>query len=153
MVLLVRTISELRSRLQPHRQVNQAKIGLVPTMGALHQGHLSLIQKAIAENKTVVVSIFVNPLQFAPTEDLDSYPRQLEADLKLCETIGVDFVFAPAPQEMVTEGDTEALDPITQVIPPARMTNILCGKYRPDHFTGVATIVTKLLNIVQPDRA
>ena len=152
MVLLLRTISELRSHLQPHREVD-SRIGLVPTMGALHQGHLSLIDRAIADNKLVVVSIFVNPLQFAPTEDLSSYPRQLENDLKLCEDMGVDYVFAPAPEEMDSQGDTEALSTKTKVIPPGNMTNILCGKYRPDHFTGVATVVTKLLNIVQPDRA
>ena len=153
MVLLIRTITELRSHLQAHRQVNIGQIGLVPTMGALHQGHLSLIKKAIAENKLVVVSIFVNPLQFAPTEDLSNYPRQLERDLKLCEKMGVDLVFAPAPLEMNSSGNTEALNYTTKVIPPPEMINILCGKYRPDHFTGVATIVTKLLNIVQPDRA
>ena len=153
MVFLLRTTSQLRSHLQPHRQANNNQIGLVPTMGALHQGHLSLIKRAIAENKLVVVSIFVNPLQFAPTEDLDNYPRQLDRDLKLCETMGVDFVFAPTPEEMNSQGDTEALDATTQVIPPSNMTQVLCGKYRPDHFTGVATIVTKLLNIVQPNRA
>ena len=153
MVLLLRTISELRSHLQLHRQENKNQVGLVPTMGALHQGHLSLIEKAIADNKLVVVSIFVNPLQFAPTEDLDNYPRQLEQDLELCERMGVDFVFAPTPQEIGSQGNTEALNSTTKVIPPAEMTNILCGKYRRDHFTGVATIVTKLLNIVQPNRA
>ena len=153
MVFLLRTISELRSHLLPHRQVNNIEIGLVPTMGALHQGHISLSEKAIAENQIVIVSIFINPLQFAPTEDLDNYPRQLEQDLKLCEKMGVNFVFAPAPEEMNSQGDTEALDSTTKIIPPDKMTKVLCGKYRPDHFTGVATIVTKLLNIVQPDRA
>ena len=153
MVLLLRKISELRFHLKAHRQLNQGAVALVPTMGALHQGHLSLINKAIAENAVVVVSIFVNPLQFSPTEDLSNYPRQLEQDLKLCESRGVDLVFAPAPEEMNSTGDTEALNYTTKVIPPPKMTNILCGKYRPDHFTGVATIVTKLFNIIQPDRA
>jgi len=152
MVFLLRTISELRSHLLPHRQAD-SKIGLVPTMGALHRGHLSLIQKAIADNKIVVVSIFVNPLQFAPTEDLNNYPRQLDRDLKLCESMGVDLVFAPTPEEMNSSGNTEALSYQTKVIPPTEMTDILCGNYRPDHFVGVATIVTKLLNIIQPDRA
>ncbi|PSB10788.1 cytidylate kinase [Pleurocapsa sp. CCALA 161] len=153
MVLLLRTISELRSHLKGYRQANQGKIGLVPTMGALHQGHLSLITKAIAENSLVVVSIFVNPLQFAPTEDLANYPRQLEQDLQLCESMGVDLVFAPTPEEMNSRGDTNALNNKTTVIPPQSMTQVLCGKYRPDHFTGVASIVTQLFNIIQPDKA
>ena len=153
MVLLLRTISELRSHLRTYRQTSQGKIALVPTMGALHQGHLSLIEKAIAQNSTVVVSIFVNPLQFAPSEDLSNYPRQLERDLQLCESIGVDLVFAPTLEEMNSTGDTESLDSATKIVPPPHMTDVLCGKYRPDHFTGVATIVTKLLNIIQPDVA
>ena len=149
MVLLLKTIPELRAQLK-HRQ-NQ--IGLVPTMGALHRGHLSLIKKAIADNDLVIVSIFVNPLQFAPTEDLDKYPRQLEQDLVVCQKLGVDLVFAPDPHTMNSNGDTEALDNTTRVIPPQSMTRVLCGQYRPKHFTGVATVVTKLLNIIQPDRA
>ena len=153
MVLLLRTISELRSHLKAYRQVNPGNIGLVPTMGALHQGHLSLITRAIAENSLVVVSIFVNPLQFAPTEDLSNYPRQLDQDLKICESMGVDLIFAPTPSEMNSRGDTEALNNLTKVIPSQAMTNVLCGKYRPGHFTGVATIVSKLFNIIQPDRA
>jgi pantoate ligase / CMP/dCMP kinase len=153
MVLLLRTISELRSHLKVYRQANQGTIGLVPTMGALHQGHLSLIKKVIAENSLVVVSIFVNPLQFAPTEDLASYPRQRELDLKLCESMGVDLVFAPSSEEMNSRGDTSALNNTTTVVPPRTMTQVLCGKYRPDHFTGVATIVTQLFNLIQPNRA
>ncbi|MEM6614370.1 MAG: bifunctional pantoate--beta-alanine ligase/(d)CMP kinase [Cyanobacteria bacterium P01_C01_bin.72] len=153
MVLLLRKIVELRSRLKIYRQTSPGIIGLVTTMGALHQGHLSLIQKAIAQNELVVVSIFVNPLQFAPTEDLGNYPRQLEQDLQLCESVGVDWVFAPTPEEMDSQGDTQALSQTTKIIPPPEMTEVLCGKYRPDHFTGVSTIVNKLLNIVQPDRA
>ncbi|MEO0012030.1 MAG: hypothetical protein RLZZ535_419, partial [Cyanobacteriota bacterium] len=153
MVLLLRTISELRSHLKAYRQANQGTIGLVPTMGALHQGHLSLIKKAIAENSLVVVSIFINPLQFASTEDLASYPRQRELDLKLCESMGVDLVFAPSPEEMNSRGDTSALNNTTTVVPPRSMTQVLCGKYRPDHFAGVATIVTQLFNLIQPDRA
>ncbi len=153
MVLLLKTIAELRSQAIFHRHSHQDQIGLVPTMGALHQGHLSLIKRAIAENNLVVVSIFVNPLQFAPTEDLNSYPRQLEQDLKQCQELGVDLVFAPEAGEMNSSGDTQALTSTTAIVPPQNMTEVLCGKYRPDHFTGVATIVTKLFNIIQPNRA
>ena len=153
MVLRLQTISEIRSYLSAYRQKFQHSIGLVPTMGALHRGHLSLIERAIAENQTVVVSIFVNPLQFAPTEDLENYPRQLEKDLQLCDCLGVDLVFTPDAKEMNSSGDTQALVNTTTVIPPQSMTKIMCGKYRPEHFTGVATIVSKLFNIIQPDRA
>ena len=152
MVLRLQTISEIRSYLSACRQKSQHSIGLVPTMGALHEGHLSLIRRAIAENQTVVVSIFVNPLQFAPTEDLDDYPRQLEKDLQLCDRLGVDLVFVPDVKEMNSSGDTKALVATTAVIPPRNMTEIMCGQDRPDHFTGVATVVSKLFNIVQPNR-
>ena len=151
-MVLLQTVSELRSHLAVHRQ-DSNKIALVPTMGALHQGHISLIERAIAENDVVVVSIFVNPLQFAPTEDLSSYPRQLERDLQICEGLGVDLVFAPEPEAMNSSGNTQALDRTTSVVPPQNMTEVLCANYRPAHFQGVATIVTKLFNIVQPDRA
>ena len=153
MVLLCKTINELRSQIAIHRYQHQHQIGLVPTMGALHQGHLSLIERAIADNDIVVVSIFVNPLQFAPQEDLANYPRQLEQDLQLCQNLGVDLVFAPSPQEIDSQGDTKALNNTTAVIPPQNMAEVLCGKYRLEHFTGVATIVTKLFNIIQPDKA
>jgi pantoate ligase/cytidylate kinase len=124
------------------------EVGLVPTMGALHAGHLSLIQRARRENKLLVVSIFVNPLQFAPTEDLGRYPRTLVPDQRLCEEAGVDVLFVPSVAEMGTEGDA-----LTQVIPPSALISGLCGRSRAGHFQGVATIVTKLLNLVQPDRA
>ena len=150
-MVLLQTISKLRSHLAVYRQDSQ-KIALVPTMGALHQGHISLIKRAIAENNAVVVSIFVNPLQFAPTEDLSSYPRQLDRDLEICKELGVNIVFAPEPAEINSSGDTQALDSTTAVVPPASMTEVLCGKYRPGHFQGVATIVTKLFNIIQPHR-
>ena len=153
MVLLTNKIADIRSQIKKSRQLDQCKLALVPTMGALHQGHLSLIKKAIAENDIVVVSIFVNPLQFAPTEDLDNYPRQLEQDLKLCQELGVDLVFAPNAQEMGSNNDTESLENKTIVIPPEAMTQVLCGQYRPGHFTGVATIVTKLFQVIQPDTA
>ena len=152
MVLLVRTISQLHSQLAVYRQ-QLDRIGLVPTMGALHRGHLSLIEKAIADNEIVVVSIFVNPLQFSPTEDLANYPRQLERDLEFCRKLGVDLVFAPDPQTINSDGDTKTLSSLTTVVPPRDMTDVLCGRYRSGHFTGVATIVTKLFNIIEPDRA
>ena len=150
-VQVFRTVAELRSYLAIQR--HERKIGLVPTMGALHQGHLSLIERAIAETDLVVVSIFINPLQFAPTEDLDRYPHQLEADTQLCEMLGVEIVFAPTVEEMNLPGNIEAQFQTTTVMPPANMTSVLCGKFRVGHFAGVATIVTKLLNIVQCDRA
>jgi pantoate ligase/cytidylate kinase len=128
-------------------------VGLVPTMGALHQGHLSLIQRARRENATVIVSIFVNPLQFSPHEDYQCYPRTLEQDRLVCEQTGVDAIFAPSPEEMgVQQKIIEELN-VTQVIPPSVMITGLCGHSRIGHFQGVATIVTKLLNLVQPDRA
>ncbi len=128
------------------------QVGLVPTMGALHAGHQSLIAQARRENGLVVVSIFVNPLQFGPQEDLDRYPQTLEADRQLCETLGVDVIFAPSPSELlgVAARDRSAY---TQVVPPPAMLAVLCGPHRPGHFEGVATIVTKLLQLVQPDRA
>ena len=135
------------------------EIGFVPTMGALHAGHLSLIQRARRENKIVVVSIFVNPLQFAPTEDFQRYPRTLEPDRALCEQANVDALFIPDAEEMGTAKPTlnsELRTPkpaVTQVIPPLTLTSELCGRFREGHFQGVATIVAKLLNIVQPTRA
>jgi len=159
------------------------EVGLVPTMGALHTGHISLIQRARRENKIVVVSIFVNPLQFGPTEDFQKYPRTLERDSKLCEDAGVDVIFAPSPQEMGVRGQgsgdrgqesgvrgqedqnsqltthnsphlsSPIPHPSTQVVPPESMTATLCGLSRKGHFQGVATIVMKLFNLVQPDRA
>ncbi len=122
-------------------------VGLVPTMGALHAGHLSLMHQARRETKIVVVSIFVNPLQFGPAEDLQRYPRSLEQDRLLCEQSGVDVLFVPDVEEM---GVGQSL---TQVLPPEFMLTELCGRSRLGHFQGVATIVTKLLNIVQPTRA
>ncbi len=124
-----------------------ATIGFVPTMGALHQGHRSLIDRARQENDLVVVSIFVNPLQFAPGEDLDRYPRQLVADRQLCTEAGVDVIFTPTSESLNLESE------LTQVVPPASLTNGLCGRSRPGHFTGVATIVTKLLQIIHPSNS
>ncbi|GAB4528879.1 MAG: bifunctional pantoate--beta-alanine ligase/(d)CMP kinase [Pleurocapsa sp.] len=150
-MLLFQTITELQSYLATQRDKRQ--IGLVPTMGALHRGHGSLIQRAIAQNDLVVVSIFVNPLQFSPTEDLAEYPRQLELDSQFCRELGVDIIFAPTVAEMKIAGDTDSQSTTTTVIPPQSMTSVLCGQFRPGHFQGVATIVTKLLHIIQCDRA
>lgn len=132
-------------------QVNKWKkegltIGFVPTMGYLHEGHRSLIEAARANNDKVVVSIFVNPMQFAPTEDLESYPRDLEKDAKLCEEVGVDLLFHPEPSEMYTDGFCSYVD-------MNGLTTELCGRTRPTHFRGVQTVVLKLFNIVKPDRA
>jgi pantoate ligase/cytidylate kinase len=132
---------------------HQTAVGLVPTMGALHQGHLSLIQRARAENATVIVSIFVNPLQFGPEEDYQHYPRTLDQDRKLCEEAGVDAIFAPTPEQMGIIGKNIQESKVTQVIPPSAMISGLCGRSRLGHFQGVTTIVTKLFNLVQPDRA
>lgn len=126
----------------------RSSIGFVPTMGALHAGHLSLIERARQENQYVVVSIFVNPLQFGVNEDLSRYPRTLERVQLLCEQAGVDVIFAPDAAEMGVSPPTP-----TRVQPPIELVSGLCGAFRPGHFEGVATIVTKLLNLVQPDRA
>ncbi|TKJ37035.1 MAG: pantoate--beta-alanine ligase [Planctomycetes bacterium B3_Pla] len=122
------------------------KIGLVPTMGALHVGHISLIEAAVKDCDFVVVSIFVNPTQFGPDEDLDNYPRPFEADLEICRKAGVDVVFAPAPQQMYP---AENLSWVTV----EKLTEPLCGRGRPVHFRGVTTVCTKLFNIVAPDVA
>lgn len=121
-------------------------------MGALHRGHLSLIERARQENQLVVVSIFVNPLQFGPQEDFQQYPRDLEHDQQLCQQAGVDVLFVPSTDELVPQASGLSL-PSTQVVPPDAMTEVLCGRTRIGHFQGVATIITKLFNLVQPTRA
>ncbi|MHB9155044.1 MAG: pantoate--beta-alanine ligase [Endomicrobiales bacterium] len=123
-----------------------ARIGLVPTMGALHAGHLSLVERARRENDTVVVSLFVNPAQFGPREDYLRYPRPFERDRKLCREAGVDFLFAPPVEAMYPEG-------FRTFITVEKMQDHLCGAFRPGHFRGVATVVAKLFNIVEPGRA
>lgn len=167
---LLTTVAALRCYLNKHRRSNQltvpedillddttswyqTAVGLVPTMGGLHQGHLSLIERARQENCTVIVSIFVNPLQFGPKEDYQRYPRTLEQDRQLCEQAGVDAIFAPNPEEMGISGKNVQEYQVTKVIPPSAMISGLCGRFRVGHFQGVATIVTKLFNLVQPDRA
>jgi pantoate ligase / CMP/dCMP kinase len=144
-VRLFATIAGVRSYLQQ----SELSIGFVPTMGALHIGHLSLIERARKHNELVVVSIFVNPLQFGPQEDFQQYPRQLAADRKLCEEAGVDVIFAPSAAQMLGNG----MESWTQVVPPPSMTEVLCGRSRRGHFQGVATIVTKLFQVIQPQKA
>ena len=117
-------------------------------MGALHEGHLSLIRSASRLANRTVVSIFVNPLQFSSSEDLLNYPRVMNSDLDACEALGVDIVFTPSEQEMYPPNEE-----VTKVVPPAELTDRLCGLFRPGHFTGVATVVSKLFNIVQPHYA
>ncbi|RTR30462.1 pantoate--beta-alanine ligase [Robertmurraya yapensis] len=120
-------------------------IGFVPTMGYLHEGHIQLMQEARLENDTVVVSIFVNPLQFGPNDDYDSYPRDFERDQNICSSEGVDIIFHPSAEEMYPS-------PLSVKALVQRRTNVLCGESRPGHFDGVATVLTKLFNIVQPER-
>lgn len=141
----VHTVKEVREGLKPARQSGQV-IGLVPTMGALHAGHRKLLEIARQECGFVVVSIFVNALQFGPSEDYARYPRALPQDLEICRQSGVDLVFAPALEEMYPGSQLT----FTEVL---RVGEHLCGAFRPGHFRGVATVVLKLFNIVQPDRA
>ena len=142
---IVETIAEVRAQVKEWR-AQGLSVGLVPTMGYLHEGHKSLIDRAVAENDKVVVSVFVNPMQFGPTEDLASYPRDLEHDAKLCEEHGVDLIFHPTPEEMYG-------DQFYSYVDMDVLTKELCGLSRPVHFRGVCTVVTKLFNIVTPDRA
>lgn len=130
----------------------EQRVGLVPTMGALHEGHLSLIKQARKECDVVVVSIFVNPLQFGPNEDLDQYPKPAAEDKALCQAAGVDAIFMPSSRHLYGV-PYPSLSTVTQVVPPSHLTSRLCGRSRPTHFQGVATVVTKLLNIVRPTRA
>jgi pantoate--beta-alanine ligase len=128
-------------------------IGLVPTMGALHEGHLSLIKKSVETCDKTIVSVFVNPIQFGPSEDLDKYPRTLDEDLELCKNAKADIVFAPTANEMYGGQFQLSNDFLTYVVPPFFYVNKLCGKSRVGHFDGVCTVVAKLFNIVQPDCA
>lgn len=142
---VVTTIAALRQKLAPRRRAGQT-VGFVPTMGYLHQGHLSLVGRAKSENDVTVVSIFVNPLQFGKNEDLEKYPRDLARDSTMLEQAGVDFLFAPGVEDMYPE-------PMQTVVDLPKLGSELEGEARPGHFAGVATVVTKLFNIVQPDAA
>lgn len=139
------TIKDVRERVNAWKREGLT-IGFVPTMGYLHEGHKSLMQAARANNDRVVVSVFVNPMQFGPNEDLESYPRDFEKDSALCESVGVDLIFRPEPKEMYSDGFCSYVD-------MNGLTTELCGKSRPIHFRGVQTVVLKLFNIVKPDRA
>lgn len=143
---VIKTISEVKSRLDDYRRQAGKKVALVPTMGFFHVGHLSLMRTARQDCGLVVVSIFVNPAQFAPTEDLEAYPRDLARDLELAGRENIDLVFSPDPAEMYPEGFDTYID-------PGHINDTLCGQGRPGHFRGVATIVAKLFNIISPDRA
>lgn len=142
---IANTIKEVRTQVKAWRQAGLS-VGLVPTMGYLHEGHGSLIARARTENDRVVVSIFVNPMQFGPGEDLESYPRDLDKDSAYCASLGADLIFHPEPEEMYTKGFCSYVD-------MSVLTEELCGLSRPVHFRGVCTVVNKLFNIVQPDRA
>ncbi len=143
--VLILTIAEMRQALKPYR-TSGARIGLVPTMGALHAGHASLMRRARGECSTVVASIYVNPTQFGPDEDFGTYPRPLQQDLEVCGREGVAFVLAPPDAEMYGGGT------LTHVH-VAKLTERLCGPFRPGHFDGVCTVVAKLFHVVQPDAA
>ncbi len=145
MIQIATTVNEVREQVKAWKKEGFS-VALVPTMGYLHEGHQSLIKRAVEENDRVVVSIFVNPMQFGPTEDLDSYPRDLEKDSALCEATGANLIFHPEPEEMYTDGFCSYVD-------MSVLTEELCGLSRPVHFRGVCTVVSKLFHIVTPDRA
>lgn len=142
---VVNTVQELKAELAAFRSEGK-KIGLVPTMGALHAGHASLVGRSVKENDVTVVSVFVNPTQFNDKKDLETYPRTLEADCRLLESMGADIVFAPLAEEVYPEPDTRTFS-----YPPTD--TVMEGAYRPGHFNGVCQIVSKLFGYVEPDRA
>ncbi|MGO4272656.1 pantoate--beta-alanine ligase [Paenibacillus sp. TAF58] len=143
---VIHSIADLRSRIKDYRRKNDEPVGFVPTMGYLHEGHASLLRKARAQSGLVVLSIFVNPLQFGPGEDFERYPRNTERDLQIAEAAGADLVFMPSVSEMYPS-------PTRTTVSVTGLTSRLCGASRPGHFDGVATVVSKLFHIVQPDQA
>jgi pantoate--beta-alanine ligase len=143
-MLQLRTVERMRAWSRACRAAGRT-VGFVPTMGALHQGHLALVERARRENRRVAVSIFVNPIQFGPAEDFRNYPRDVARDRRLLAAAGCDAVFVPGPRQMYPDG-FEARVGVSSLARP------LCGRFRPGHFEGVATVVTKLLHIVEPDR-
>ena len=142
---IIDNIAELKKEIA----LLNGSVGLVPTMGALHDGHKSLIDKSVSENKNTIVSIFVNPIQFGANEDLDKYPRQLQEDARLCESAGVNIIFAPKVSEMY--GDDK--NNLTLICPPYFAVDKLCGKSRPGHFDGVCSVVAKLFNLTKANKA
>lgn len=140
-MIIAKTPEEVRDALK-----GTGTVGLVPTMGYLHDGHLSLVRRSVAENQTTAVSIFVNPTQFGPHEDLSRYPRDLKRDLELLEPLGVDLVFTPEPEAMYHRDHSTWVEEVN-------LARGLCGASRPGHFRGVCTVVLKLFNIVKPNRA
>jgi len=147
-VKIIKQVAELKALV--HQAKREGKtVGFVPTMGYLHEGHLTLMRQAKAGQDVVVASIFVNPLQFGPTEDYAVYPRDLERDSAMAESAGVDIVFAPSVEEMYPHGHQNVLTTVNV----SQITDRLCGASRPGHFSGVTTVVSKLFNIVEPDVA
>ncbi len=144
-MFLVKTIKDLQSKMQAFQSLGKS-VGFVPTMGALHAGHISLVTRAVSENPVVVVSIFVNPTQFNDTNDLERYPRNLDADLKLLEETDCNIVFAPKVNEVYPEPDTRKFN-------FSELETVMEGKHRPGHFNGVAQVVSKLFEMVKPDKA
>lgn len=144
-VTVTRTPAEVKEVIKDWKKQGYS-IGLVPTMGYLHEGHGSLIKKAVEENDKVMVSVFVNPIQFGPNEDLETYPRDFDADLKMIESLGADMVFHPEPSDMYASD-------FSTTISVAGVSENLCGARRPGHFNGVCTVVTKLFNLSEADRA
>lgn len=144
-MIVIRNIKQM-SRASGRLKGKNKSIGFVATMGALHEGHLSLIRQARKDNDIVVVSIFVNPIQFGPTEDFKRYPRPINKDFTLCRKAGVDFVFYPKASAMYPQG-------VKTYVEVKDLSKMLCGKHRPGHFTGVTTVVAKLFNIIRPDIA
>ncbi|OSA92260.1 UNVERIFIED_ORG: pantoate--beta-alanine ligase [Clostridium botulinum] len=143
--MLTKEICEIRKVIKDWKK-EELSIGYVPTMGFLHEGHESLIKRAVKENDKVVVSIFVNPTQFGPNEDYDSYPRDINKDLELCKNAGASIVFNPSPEEMYFDNNSTSIG-------VSSLTNVLCGLKRPGHFDGVCLVVSKFFNIITPDRA
>ncbi|NEW06040.1 pantoate--beta-alanine ligase [Paenibacillus sp. SYP-B3998] len=143
---VIYSINDLRARIRSYRRNNDQSVGFVPTMGFLHEGHASLLNEARQQSGLVVLSIFVNPLQFGPNEDFEQYPRNTEQDLQVAEAAGVDIVFIPEVKEMYPV-------PMHTNVSVTGLTSRLCGASRPGHFDGVATVVSKLFHLVQPDQA
>ncbi|MDP4182959.1 MAG: pantoate--beta-alanine ligase [Bacillota bacterium] len=142
---VIERISDLKAVIRSQKASGKT-IGFVPTMGYLHEGHLSLVKASREENDFTIMSIFVNPTQFGPNEDFEKYPRNMEKDTSLAESVGADLIFSPSVSEMYPEGYKTYVD-------VEKITEVLCGKSRPGHFKGVTTVVTKLFNIVEPDKA